>query len=319
MKRKEKPLTPEELKAKLIQQSLPNWLHSEPHLELIPSPEGIRILPLSSKAESEILVVFLIDLTRYSFEIVMESIERLSREYKGLPWKPVLVTDPKYLFLKDGHFYDRFRSFKTFASVPLLLDARGSWFDHFKVGDGRILLLRRGIEVLQVPLLPGLATQISEMERALQDGLRLEDPGLPLFPIRPQSFTHASDSRILEPRDLTTIGTWMSTPSSILTEDSNAQITFPFEGTRLRLVANSHPNSREPTRFVLTLNQEPLPSAHYGSNMKLGEKGSSVSEVGKNQGLYELISATTPLRGEVRIRFLNAVENPVILYGTRAA
>jgi len=35
--------------------------------------------------------------------------------------------------------------------------------------------------------------------------------------------------------------------------------------------------------------------------------------------LYELISATTPLRGEVRIRFLNAVENPVILYGTRAA
>jgi hypothetical protein len=319
MKRKEKPLTIEEIKAGLKKQNSPNWLHSEPILSLYPTPEGIRILPLAERAESDLLLLFLVDLTHYSFELVLESIERLHHEYKGLPWKPVLVIEPKYLFLKDSRFFERFRAYKSFNSTPILFDTKGEWFDQFQAGNGLILLLNRGIEILRVPLLPGVAEQISHAERALQDGLRLDDPGLPLFKVKPQEFARTADLRITTPQELTLTGNWMISPGSIMSEDSNAQISLYFEGTHLRVVANSHPNSREPTRFVITLNQEPLPSVHYGANTKLGEKGSSVSEIGKTQGIHELISANTPLRGDIRIKFLNAVENPVIIYGFRAA
>ncbi|MBU6154509.1 MAG: hypothetical protein KGP28_09435 [Bdellovibrionales bacterium] len=319
MKRKEKPLTIEEIKTKLTLENAGNWIHSEPHFSLISTPEGIRILPLSSKAETEILLLFFVDLTRYSSETVLEAIDRLHQEYKGLPWRPVLIIEPKYLFLRDSLFFDRFRSFKSFASTAILLDTKGEWFEHFNASEGRILLLHRGMEILQTPILPEVSNQLSKIEHALQDGLRLEDPGLPLYRVRPQNFTHVPDLQVITPRELTTTGTWATTPTSIVSEDSNAQVSFYFEGTRLRFVANSHPNSREHTRFILTLNQEPLASSHYGSNTKLGEKGSSVSEIGKSHGIYELISSTTPLRGEIRINFLNAVENPVIVYGFRTA
>ncbi len=319
MKRKEKPLTIEEIKAKLTQQNLSNWIHSEPKLSLLPTPEGIKILPLSSSAENELLLLFLVDLTHYSSELVLESIDRLHQEYKALPWKPILVIEPKYLFLKDTRFFDRFRSFKTFASTSMFLDTKGEWFEHFNAGDGLILLLHRGVEILRVPLVPGVSGPISKVERALQDGLRLEDPGLPLFRVQPQNFSKSPDLRITSPLELSTTGAWITSPGSIMSEDSNAQLGFYFEGSNLRLVGTSHPNSREATRFVITLNQEPIPTAHYGSSTKLGEKGTSISEVSKSQGVYELISSTTPLRGDIRIRFLNAVENPVIIYGFRAA
>jgi hypothetical protein len=319
MKRKEKPLTIEEIKAGLTKQNLSNWLHSEPILSLFPTPEGIKILPLSGRAESDLLLLFLVDLTHYSSELVLESIERLHHEYKSLPWKPVLVVESKYLFLKDSRFFERFRAYKSFASTPIFFDTKGEWFDQFQAGNGLILLLNRGIEILRAPLLPGVSEQISKVERALQDGLRLDDPGLPLFKVKPQNFSHTADLRITAPEELNMTGNWMISPGSIMSEDSNAQIGLYFEGTHLRIVANSHPNSREPTRFIITLNQEPLPSVHYGTNTKLGEKGSSVSEIGKTQGIHELISANTPLRGDIRIKFLNAVENPVIIYGFRAA
>jgi len=319
MKRKEKVLTLEEIKARLIQQSAGNWLHSEPHFSLISTPEGIQVLPLSKTAESQILVVFLIDLTHYSAEGVLSTLDRFTQEYKGLPWSPVLVIEQKYLFLKDHHFFDRFRHHKSFANTPVFLDGAGDWFEHFKVEIGSVIVLNRGREVFKESLAIDFESKISKMEQLLQDGLRVEDPGLPLFEVSEHAFDQGCDLKITEAGELALTGTWASTPGSVVTEDSNAQLSFHFEGTHLRLVGISHPNSREPTRFVITLNQEPLPSSHYGSATRLGEKGSSVSEVGKSHGVYELISSTNPLRGEIRIKFLNAVENPVILYGFRAA
>jgi len=313
MKRKEKPLTPEEIKARLIQQNLENWSHSEPQFSLFPTLEGLKILPLSKSAEQDLFLVFLVDLTHYSADQVLSTLERFHHEYKGLPWKPVLVMEQKYLFLKDTRFYDRFRNIKSFNTLPLFLDGKGEWFEHFNAGSGMILLLHRGNEILRLPLLPEISKQIAKMERALQEGLRLDDPGLPLLSVKDQAKGLGPDLRVLPARELTLNGNWMSTPESVVTEDSNAQLSFYFEGSYLRLVASPHPNSREPTRFVITLNQEPIPSVHYGSNTRLGEKGSSISEVSKSHGVFELIHSNTPLRGDVRIKFFNAVENPVII------
>ena len=320
MKRKEKILTPEEIRAKLIQLGQPNWIHSEPLAGLLPTSEGLKILPLSPMAETGTLLVLLVDAAGFQFDLGLEIIARLQERYRGLPWKPVLAVEQKYLFLKDAHFFDRFRGSKAFASTPILMDPLGEWFEHLhaKSAPG-IALIHRGNPVLELPLLPDPGIALSETERRLQDVFRAEDPGLPLLPPVFPPLQFPIGRRVLDIADLNLGGNWIQGAGSVMTEDSTANFGFAFEGSKLRLIAMSHPNSREPTRFVMTLNDEPLPSAHYGTAVRMGEKGSSVSEITKHGGILELIDAETELRGVVKIRILNAVENPCIVYGARSA
>jgi hypothetical protein len=127
------------------------------------------------------------------------------------------------------------------------------------------------------------------------------------------------DHRALSARDLLLAGNWMQANDSVVTEDSTAGLSFNFEGSHLRIVAITHPNARETARLTVSFNDEPLPSAHYGANTRLGDKGTAISEINRTSGLYELVSSSLTLKGKITLRFMNAVENPVILYGIRTA
>ena len=320
MKRKEKQLTLEEIKAKLIQQSQESWIHSDPLLALLPTTEGMKPLPLSPAIEQALTVILLFDFTEYAFELLLSAVERFSEEYKGLPWKVIIAFEPKYLFLKDLRFFDRFRSSKLFSQIPLYIDQRGEWFDHFKAKEAsKIVLLDKGQEVLNFDLKSGVADQIARFEKTFQDALRVEDPGLPLLEAVPRELKSPGDRRICPARELTLGGNWIQGGDFAVSEDSNANLSFFFEGTRLRLVGIPHPNARESTRFVVLFNDEPIVSAHYGSAIRLGDKGTSVSEIDRTHGIFEIIDSENTLKGTIKIRFLNALENPIIIYGVRAA
>ena len=320
MKRKEKVLTLEEIKEKIIQASATSWLHSPPLFGLLPTPEGSRMLPLSPTVDGKIQLLFLLDIADYHFDLVLDMIDHLKRDYRGLPWQPLIALEQKYLFLRNPRFFDRFRHSKNFGTIPLYFDAQGEWFERFGARDGsKMVILHNTNEVLNLPLLPNFSAQIQKMELQLHEVLRLEDPGLPLLDTDAHPPKKPLDKRSIPARELLLAGNWMQGNDSIVTEDSTAGLSFNFEGSHLRIVAITHPNARETARLTVSFNDEPLPSAHYGANTRLGDKGTAISEINRTSGLYELVSSSLTLKGKITLRFMNAVENPVILYGIRTA
>ena len=111
----------------------------------------------------------------------------------------------------------------------------------------------------------------------------------------------------------------MKANQALVTDDSKAALSFPFEGKKLRLICVSHPQARENTRATISLNDQALPNPHHGEHVHMNDKGLAVMEINKTSGMYELIDAEMTLRGPVQINFLNAVENPLILYEFRSA
>jgi hypothetical protein len=320
MKRKVKVLTIEEIKEKMIHSSTENWPHSEPHFGLLPTQEGVKVLPLSPLAESGLLVLFLVDLVDYSFGLVLDAIEHLRAHLKNLPWDAVILTEEKYSFSRNPQFLDRFRMTRTFSSVPFLYDQKGDFFEHFQAKAGpRMVLLHRGNSVLNVPMTPDFPEQLKLLEQQLHDALRIDDPGLPLPVISRANFPRPMDKRLIPAEELILQGNWVQAAHAVASEDSQGAVSFPIQGYQVRLIATTHGNSREATRFSITFNDEPLPSAHFGAATRQAEKGIAVGEITKGSGIFEIIHSNVEMKGTIKIRFLNAVENPVILYGVRVA
>lgn len=320
MKRKVKILTLEEIKEKMIAQSAENWPHSEPHFGLLPTPEGIKVLPLSPQAESGLLVLFLVDLVDFSFGLVLDSVEHLRSSLKQLPWDAVMITEEKYAFSRSPQFLDRFRMTRSFSTIPFLYDQKGDYFEHFQANKGsRIVVLHRGNEVLNLPMTPDFAIQLARVEQQLHDALRIDDPGLPLPGIAQIHFPRPIDRRTIPADELTLQGNWIQAAHAVASEDSQGAVSFPIQGNQVRLIATNQGNSREPTRFSITFNDEPLSSAHFGAATRQAEKGIAVGEITKGSGIFEIIHSNVEMKGTIKIRFLNAVENPVIIYGVRVA
>ena len=320
MRRKEKVLTIEEVKAKIIDQSTEKWLHSEPLLGIAAFSDGLKMIPLHSISEQGTLLLFMIDLGDYNVELVLEVLAQWMNEYKGLPWKPVIVFQPKYLFLKSSKFLDRFRSHQVFNSIPIFTDPLGEWFDYFgNSKESGLVIFHQGNVVFKENFGNQFHAKMKAAEKQFQDILRVDDPGLPLFEITDTITKKKPDLKKIELENLIQGGTWIQANDSLVTEDSNASLQFQFEGQCLRLLAITHPQARENTRFLIYLNDEPLSSVHYGKSTHQGDRGSAFSEINKSSGIFELIDADTPIKGKVTLKFLNTLQNPVIIYSLRSA
>ncbi|NDF14038.1 hypothetical protein EB061_01780 [bacterium] len=320
MKRKAKVLTLEEIKERMIHQSAENWPHSEPHFGLLPTQEGIKVLPFSHLAETGLLVLFLVDLVDFSFALVLDAVEHLRSSLSNLPWDAVIIAEEKYAFSRSPQFLDRYRITRSFSNIPFLYDQKGDYFGRFQAESSpRIVVLHKGIDVLNLPMGPDFAENLATVEQQLHDALRIDDPGLPLPDISRARFGRPMDRRLIPAKELILQGNWIQTADAVASEDSQATVSFPIQGNQVRLIATTHGNSRESTRMAISFNDEPLQSAHFGSATRQAEKGSAIAEVSKGAGIFEIIHSNVEMKGTVKIRFLNAVENPVILYGVRVA
>ncbi len=319
-KRKEKPLTPEEIKAKMIQQSSPQWAHSPPLLGLAGTPEGSAFIPLAPEAEKGTLLLFLLDWGDYLADGVLEILSGLLDEYAGLPWTPVIAYQPNTLYLKNTKFFDRYRNHPNFNTIPLFTDPTGDWFDLLRAEGGPVMaIVHQGIVVFKESMKSAPIQVILRAEQKLQEILRVEDPGLPLFGVRERTLKKRLGRGIISPDAFTLNGNWIRGAGSVMTEDSSATLSFQFEGEHLRLLAALHPMARDPCRFTVSLNDEHLVGVHYGPNTHQGDRGSAFVEIGRTQGIYEIIEAESALKGKITFKFLNAVENPVVLYSLHFA
>ncbi len=319
-KRKEKPLTLEEIKAKMIQQSEEAWTHSAPLIGLASSNDGPVWLPLDPSAAQGTLLLLMLDFGDYLSDAILELVSDMMDEYTRLPWRPVIAYQPKTLFLKQAKFFDRYRNQSHFHHIPVYSDQSGDWFDALKTGGSPTLaILHQGIVVFKEAFGKDPVRTLFQAEEQLQRILRVEDPGLPLFRVSLRETDKILEKGMIPNDSLTLGGNWIQGGNTIMTEDSSASLSFSFEGEHLRLLANLHPQARDPSRFSIYFNDEPLASAHFGQHTYQGDRGNPTVELNRTQGVYEIIDADTPMRGKITFKFLNAVENPVILYSLRFA
>jgi hypothetical protein len=119
--------------------------------------------------------------------------------------------------------------------------------------------------------------------------------------------------------DLIQSGYWAAIDGSITTEDPNAKLSFPFQGNRLRIIAITLPQARDAARALVTIDDNPVPRNAYGAQLHPADRNQSIFEVNRHTGIYEIISSENTIQGTVTLRFLNTLENPVVIYGLRIA
>lgn len=319
-KRKEKPLTLEEIKAKMIAQSESSWRHSPPLIGLAASSDGPVWLPLDPSAAEGTLLFLMLELGDHLSDALLETVSDMIDRYSRLPWRPVIAYQPKTLFLKQAKFFERYRTQSHFHLIPLYSDDTGDWFDTLQTnGSPTLAILHQGIVVFKEAFGKDPLLTLLHAESKLQQILRVEDPGLPLFDVTRRETQKTLEKGAIALESLTLNGNWIRGANTVMTEDSAASLSFQFEGEHLRLLANLHPQARDPAKFSIYFNDEPLASAHYGPHTYQGDRGNPTVELNQSQGVYEIIDAERPLRGRITLKFLNAVENPVILYSLRFA
>ena len=319
LRRKERPPTLEEIKEKLLEGTGESWLHSDPLCGFTPLIDNGRILPLTAKIENSVVVLFFLDpadfVTERSLEILGHWIER----YRKLHWTPILAFRAKYLFLKNPRFFEAFRQFSFFPTLPIFIDEQNSWFNFVKAEGPTLAFLQNGNIVFSTALLPDFANHLTAAEEKLQECLRTTNPGLPLLEVAQTVITKTVDQQTVVANDIGHAGYWTNSGNSITSDDPNAKLTIPFSGKHLRLIAIGHPQARESTKAQVFLDEIPLPAILRGAQVHAGDRGHSVFEINKHTGIYEIVRADALIKGTISVKFLNTLENPVVIYELRIA
>jgi hypothetical protein len=316
-RRKERPLTLEEIKEKLIQAAGENWLHGEPLCGYTSLIDGGKIIPLSPKVEKSILVLFLLDAGDYTSDRALEALMRWQERYRKLPWTPIIAFRSKYLFQKVPRFFDRFRHIASFQALPLVIDPQDEWFQYFEAKGPTLVFSYEGNTLFNEALLPDFAEQIENAERKLQENLHVRDPGLPMLEVEPIQVSLPIDTDRKLCTEIAQSGYWSAAGNAIASDDTNAKLSIPFSGTHLRLIAITHPQARENTKALIFLDDVPLNASVHGGNVHPGDRNQSVFEINKYSGVYELVKSDRKISGTITIKFLNAHENPVMIYELR--
>ncbi len=317
-RRKEQPPSPEEIKQKIIAAQVPFWRNSEPHCALTLVGDAIKPIPLSTTAEQSLIILFLLDLGDYTTDRICEVLTDWRQKYRDLPWSPVLIFEQKYLFLNSPKFLERFKTNAAYNTSPIVLDAQGEWFQHFQTnGEPYVVFLNQGNVVLKEKLWPDLNKRIDFLDEQLQELLRINDPGLPLEEIIPRAPFEKMDRKVIKADGVIQGGVWTQANQSLLSDNSQAALSFEFEGKYLRLISLTHPQAREDCKVLVTLNDQPIPVPSHGAHLHKADKGQSQMEINRATGIYELISSESVMKGKIKMTFTNAVENPVIFYELR--
>lgn len=317
IRRKEKQLTLDEIKEKARDHTKEFWMHGEPLLGFTPHLEGGALVPLAPKSETDLLAFFFLDPADYVTDRVLESITHWHELYKKLPWIPIVVFRSNYLFLKNPRFFDRFRAMPSFQNLAVLLDDQSEWFK-LKQINGPTLILSIGNEtILKTELKEEYVSNLFLAEQTLQSALRKVDQGLPLIEVTKYESKCPIDLLNVLASETSLSGFWTNAESGFASDDPNAKISFPFSGNHIRLIAVTHPQARENTKLQIFLDDLPVPASLHGAQVHPGDRGQSVLEINKFSGIYELIKSDRKLSGTITLKFLNTLENPVVLYGLR--
>ena len=158
-------------------------------------------------------------------------------------------------------------------------------------------------------------------EAEIQKFLRLQDPGLPLFPPYvpasglPQDESAAEFGARGRAPSLLVSGKPLQDPERIIIASPEIIVRFSSPSPRVSIIAQSA-NPRETTKMRVELAGDTVFDAAAGADLVFGDDGGSEIKIGEPR-LYHLLQNLPSKTREVTLRFPDALRTPLALYGVR--
>ncbi len=308
-KKKDRALTEDEIKAKLRLDLETQWINSTPKVGVY-GVQDSKIYILKPEIEPLFLMILAADPADFAIDATVHAFKSWEKRYYGLRWSAFWLIENKYPFLKNPKIFEKF-------PYPIFLEAKP---------DLNKLLRKDGTAVLSThfhgtwthhKLSEPLAQILSKVEYDLQIALRKNDEGLPLPEISDPEIQGHQNGNVIYPKDLLLEGDWKTLPEWVETADPKASLKLQMNGKLLRLTSSLTVKAFDSCKVRITLNGERIPDHSLGAQVKTTEEFTSEFSIHRGAGVYNLIQAQESIQGEVRLEFLTAEHNPVIIHDIR--
>jgi len=293
-------------------------------------------------------LMFFVDPTTMAGEAAILYAREFHRRYKNNHLEMLLVLRPAFGYFFDPKCIENLIR-KEEITFPVVIDAEELLFAAFDVKRGpKIILLHEGKKSVE---LSGIEN-FKAAELQLQNFLRNQDPGLPLFrPFEPSVPTLNDVSKIdfgrtgsakfpspgfnfpaasafgtaafnlpppkkLKEGEFFIQGTWMQDPDRIATSDSESLIQIHLPSPGLVLVAQTLSKTHELVKVIVEVGGVPAYQDISGDDLHLDDEGHSVVKI-DGPRLYFTLKGLPSHERDVTLRFTHAERVPVAIYGIR--
>lgn len=318
-KKREQVMSIEEMRIKVKNEKIAYWHHSPVLFGIVKTSHGLQFIPVVPHFENTAYLLFFLHPSDLLAKSIIEFIDTLEGRYKNLPWKPVIIFSQHLSYEKNPVFFEPFKHLKIYQKIPVYLDYFNEFLEWAKVGQqSKLILFAHGVREEEIEFNKKVPEQLLNVERALQSHLRAHDPGLPLPLLYEYSMEGAYDVVKLAPQEVTKNGRWVGpTNFALETEDPSAQIIIPFDGRTLRVLASLHTQARDDSKVYITLDDRPLAQSLLGKHTSTDSQGTSLFEIDRTTGAFDVLSSEEPVQGIIKLEFKNAAVNPICFYGLR--
>ncbi|MCM2323803.1 MAG: hypothetical protein NDJ90_11140 [Oligoflexia bacterium] len=324
-KPKEKPLTLEEAVALAKRNLNRYWIGSEALLATVSDAGRVTAYPLSPDFAKRDWLLFFIDPTGYSGESALAYTEEWHRRFSAQGLGIIVVLKIPYRRLRAAETLELLLPKHQYPFI-LVVDPDDQLSLAFGVREAkdlpRVVLIEAGKTVYE----NSGKDWWRGTEARLQSFLRQKDPGLPLPPVFDRGGRDLADLGGIEFGESSApatgvpsfrlSGQWTKEGERIVTADPAATIRLKLPGSHLALVAEM--GSREPgaAEIFIELDEGRLYDELLGEDLALDENGSAVVKVREGR-TYRALHRLPSESRQITLKFLNAKEIPVALYGVR--
>ncbi len=320
-KPKEKDLTHEEAIELARKELTPRWIGLPPQFAAIRS-DGMksRIFPLDPDFSKKSWLLHFIDVTRMESQGAIAALKELQRRYEPHGLSPLLVLTPRYGYQTQRQNMETFLRFHQ-LNLPSVIDLDGMITEAFETNSTpRIILLKQG----QVAFNRSTLRELTVAEQEIQNFLRSSDPGLALLRLMKPSVDWVTDQgevNFFQDRSNPKIkkeGRWQENPGErcLITDDSNASLSFKFQGTSLALLSRVTSALKEPGRISIEIDSAAIFEPNADEDLAFDEEGRSLIRV-LDPRLYRVARGLGPGLHRLTLRFPSANQIPVSVYGAR--
>ncbi|MFL5813605.1 MAG: hypothetical protein ACJ763_08510 [Bdellovibrionia bacterium] len=331
IKRREKPLTPEEAISRAKQELAPYWFGCpEPLMSAVRSEKGVQAYPLDSRMTDRAWLIFFADPFLLSARDTLLYAQSWANRYEPQKLNVMVVLKLPFAFATESLWGHKF-SQQLEGPVVTVMDREALLHQAFQVQElPKLVLLSQNRQVIDRS---GPAWfQGTEVE--IQKFLRESDPGLPLFepmnvPEHPvKNVANVDFGNPANETDIVFHGNWTRENDRVIPQDSQATLSFKCGGRRLGIIAQSLGERGESEIVVEAPREYPRDAGILDEDLSIdfqilsnplaeaSQKRKATAKIGSAR-LYYFFRALPETHREITLRFPGAERAPVALYGLR--
>lgn len=331
IRRREKPLTPDEAIGLAKKELAPFWFGChEPLMAAVKAEGGVRAYPLDSRMTDRAWLIFFVDPFLLSSRDALLYARSWAHRYEPQKLNVMVVLNLAFPFATESLWGRKFAQ-QLDGPVVTVMDREGLLQQAFQAKElPKLILLHQNKQVLDRS--GALWVQGAELE--IQTFLRQSDPGLPLFepmsePTEPVRDKESFDFGNLSPdAPISFHGKWAKENDRMIAQDSQATLSFKCSGKRLGIVAQSLAEKGESEVIVELPREYPRAAEVLDDDLKIdfqvltnpladaSQKRRGSVKIGMPR-LYQLFRALPVTHREITLRFASADKSPVAVYGIR--